>query len=135
MRTSKFELLLDVLMFFALALALFVGISACQGAQLAIAWTDNADNEDGFYLERRTNDGDWAQVATVPALPGKGAVFYADKDLLPDTVYVYRVRAYNTTGKSAYSNSKSARTKLDMPLQLPPIPPTLDSVKPPLVEL
>jgi len=67
-----------------------------------LAWDDNADNEDGFKVERGTDGVSFSEIDSV----GKNSTFYVDSPLSPDTYY-YRVRAFNTAGNSDYSNTAS----------------------------
>jgi hypothetical protein len=73
-----------------------------------LAWLDNASNEDGFAIERCTGNGctNFTQIATVVA----NLSTYSDTALNKNTVYTYRVRAYNSFGNSAYSNTSAVRT-------------------------
>jgi hypothetical protein len=74
---------------------------AQQVPKLTLTWTDNADNEDGFKIERRLGQtGSFTQIGQV----GKDVVTYADTQILVNTEYCYRVRAFNAGGQSAYSN-------------------------------
>jgi hypothetical protein len=69
--------------------------------QLDLSWSDNADNEDGFNIERRNGaSGIFAEIATV----GADAEFFTDSGLTQGATYCYRVRAFNGAGDSAYSN-------------------------------
>ena len=71
---------------------------------LDLSWTDNAENETGFKIERKTGtDGDWVQIG----MAGPGFTRYRDSGAVPHTFYVYRIRAYNAAGDSAYSNEDS----------------------------
>ncbi len=83
--------------------------ATARQAELVIdlSWTDNSDNEDGFKIERKSQDEtEFTEVATV----GGGTVAHADTGLLTSTTYTYRVSATNRAGDSAYSNQASART-------------------------
>jgi len=93
--------------------------AAVSSSRIDLTWTDNADNESGFKIERCTGAGcsDFVQVATV----GADATSYSNTGLAPSTRYSYRVRAYNATGDSAYSNTASAETPATPP---PPAAPT-----------
>ena len=84
------------------------GLSATSvsSSRIDLAWADNASNETGFKVERSTATSGWAQVAT----PGANATSYSDTGLGSSTAYSYRVRAYNTAGDSAFSNTASATT-------------------------
>ena len=81
--------------------------TAISAAQINLTWTDNADNESGFYIERSPNGTNWTQIAAV----GANATSYADTTVSPDTTYYYRVRAFNGSGASGYSNTASATTE------------------------
>lgn len=79
--------------------------SAASSSQINLSWSDNSSNETGFKVERATSSaGPWGQVGTTPASS------YSDAGLAGSTTYWYRVRAYNTSGDSGYSNSASATT-------------------------
>ncbi|MCJ7750413.1 MAG: fibronectin type III domain-containing protein, partial [Armatimonadetes bacterium] len=85
------------------------GLSAAEvsASQINLAWTDNAGNEDGFDIERSLSaSSGFAQIATV----GANVTSYASTGLSAGTTYYHRVRAYNSAGDSAYSNTASATT-------------------------
>jgi len=73
---------------------------------IALSWTDNADNETSFQLERSPDSNYWNQVATLAA----NSTTHTDSGLNGSTTYYYRVRAVNAGGESAYSNVASATT-------------------------
>lgn len=77
------------------------------GAALNLTWTDNADNETGFLVERSTNGTDFSQIADIA--PNSQA-FTDNDNLSHGTGYWYRVRAYNAAGNSGYSNTASGIT-------------------------
>jgi len=92
--------------------------------QINLSWQDNSDNENGFRVERKTGvSGAWSQIAAV--LPNVTA--YESNGLSANTLYYYRVRAYNTIGNSDWSNEAWATT----PLQ-PDLTVSSASVTPPL---
>jgi hypothetical protein len=76
--------------------------------QIDLAWADNATNETGFKIERCTGAKctNFAQIATV----GLNVQSYQNSGLTGNTSYRYRVRAYNASGDSAYSNTVAAKT-------------------------
>ena len=75
--------------------------------QINLSWADNATNETGYKIERApTAYGTFAQIATVEA----NVKTYSNTALSANTIYYYRVRAYNTAANSAYSNTASAKT-------------------------
>ena len=66
-----------------------------------LSWTDNADNETGFILERsEDNNSSYAQLAVMP----ENTVAFDDLSVLPGTAYYYRVQATAPGASSAYSN-------------------------------
>ncbi|HEV2296298.1 MAG TPA: kelch repeat-containing protein [Tepidisphaeraceae bacterium] len=74
---------------------------------IALAWTDASNNEMGFAIQRKTGDaGTWQQIATV----GAGVTGYNNTGLAANTRYVYRVRAFNGAGASAWSNEDGSTT-------------------------
>lgn len=82
--------------------------TAVSSSQINLAWTDS-DTETGFKIERCTGAGctNFAQIATV----GANVTGYSNSGLSASTSYTYRVRAYNTSGDSGYSNEANATTQ------------------------
>ncbi len=80
--------------------------------QLNLTWTDHAENESGFRIERKSGGGSFSQVGAAGSASGSGSqVVYSDDGLLPATIYTYRVSAFNASGDySGYSNEASAKT-------------------------
>jgi len=71
------------------------------GGQLNLTWLDSANNELGFSVERSTGTtGTPTEIATT----GPGLTAYTDPTVADGTTYCYRVRAFNTTAYSDYSN-------------------------------
>jgi len=68
--------------------------------QINLTWKDNSTNETGFRIERSPNQLTWTQIASV----GPNATTYANTGLTCGSAYFYRVRAYNLSGNSLYSN-------------------------------
>ena len=81
--------------------------AAASSSSINLRWTDNASNETGFAIERSASGGTYAEVARV----GTNVVSYVNSSLSSGTTYSYRVRAYNSAGYSAYSNTASATTQ------------------------
>jgi FtsP/CotA-like multicopper oxidase with cupredoxin domain len=75
--------------------------AAVNGAQVDLSWTDNANNETGFVVERSDNGGAFAVIAT---LPGLDIVSYTDTNVASGNLYEYQVAATNALGQSGYSN-------------------------------
>lgn len=81
--------------------------SAASSSQINLSWTDNAANETGFKIERKTGaGGTYAQIAAV----GANVTAYSNTGLTASTQYYYRVCANNSTGNSGYSNEANATT-------------------------
>jgi len=80
---------------------------AVQSTEVVLLWNDKSNNEAQFDIEGRL-----ASSSTFTSLGSVGpnviAVFVSG--LTPGTAYVFRVRATNATGSSAYSNEASATT-------------------------
>jgi hypothetical protein len=84
--------------------------------QINLTWGDPNQDETGVYVERKQGvGGTWQQVAEL----GANATSYSDTGLTKKTLYIYRVRAYNDVGPSAYSNEASATTFDDPPAGAP----------------
>src|ERR1043165_3508368 len=79
-----------------------------SGSQINLAWTDNSNNETGFKVERcqGNNCTNFAEITQV----GANATSFADTGLVSNTFYRYRVRAFNGSGNSAYSNIARGKT-------------------------
>ena len=83
-----------------------------SSSKIRINWTDNSNIETGFKVERKTgSSGTWSQIAIV----GANITTYTNSSLSQNTTYFYRVRAYNNTVNSAYSNEASATTPYATP--------------------
>ncbi len=74
--------------------------------RVLLEWSDLADNERDFLIERSTDNVNFAQIGTT----GTNAAMFTDFGLTPGTTYYYRVRATNSMGNSAYSNTDSIAT-------------------------
>jgi hypothetical protein len=85
-------------------------------SEISLSWTDVADNEMGYSVERSTDGINFAEIATVAA----GTTAATDTGLSANTTYFYRVRGTNTIGLGDYSNVASASTVLpDSPPRAP----------------
>ena len=82
--------------------------TAVSANQIDLQWTDNSTNEQGFEIERCTGSGcsNFALVKTVSA----NTTEWSNTGLLANTSYTYRVRAFNASGDSLYSNKATSAT-------------------------
>ena len=81
--------------------------SAATRSRIDLIWADNSTNESGFKIERCAGAGctNFAQIATVAA----NVTGFSNTGLITSKSYSYRVRAYNGSGDSAYSNVTTAK--------------------------
>jgi subtilisin family serine protease len=79
---------------------------AVSSSNIDISWTDNANNETVFVIERKQDGGVFAQLV----LLGENITTYSDTGLSPSTTYYYRIKSLNLVGESGYSNEASATT-------------------------
>jgi uncharacterized repeat protein (TIGR02543 family) len=79
-------------------------VTDCNENSVSIQWTDNADNESGYVIERSVNGGEFTEIKKV----GPDEKEYVE-NLPDDTFHMYRVYAYNDVGNSAYSNDAPAK--------------------------
>jgi FtsP/CotA-like multicopper oxidase with cupredoxin domain len=79
-----------------------------SGPQILLSWTDKANNETGFVIERSVGAGAFTSLITVGPRNNTGSVSYTDTNVSAGTVYSYRVAAVNLAGLSAYTNTATA---------------------------
>lgn len=87
--------------------------SATSPTQVTLVWQDTSTVEDGFQIERR--GGSSAEFSQIGVVAGN-STSYTDTNVLPNTAYAYRARAFNGTGLSAYSNEASVITPATSPV-------------------
>jgi FtsP/CotA-like multicopper oxidase with cupredoxin domain len=75
------------------------------GPQVSLSWTDNANNETGFVIQRSVNGGEFSDLATRGPRGGTGGVTFVDVNVLAGNTYAYQVAAVNGDGPSAWSNT------------------------------
>jgi hypothetical protein len=66
-----------------------------------LSWTDNANNEYGFEIERSESPNNGFELISTSSA---NIIEYTDHNLNQNTSYYYRVRAFNHFGYSDYSN-------------------------------
>lgn len=69
--------------------------------EVELTWSDSSNNEQGFAIERKSEyEPSWEEIDRV----GPNVNVYYDPNIMRDTIYRYRVRAYNPSGYSPYSS-------------------------------
>ena len=96
-------------------------VFAEQSTVAGLDFTDNADNETGFVIERATEPTaamdpllQFTPIATLPASPGVGQMIgFSDPTVAPNTTYFYQVHAVNGTYNSSLLGPKAVTTPAD----------------------
>ena len=86
--------------------------TSASSSSVQLTWKDNSNNEAGFVIERcdqilrdmssantATCRGGWKTVGSVAA----NTTTYVDKTVTANQTYIYRVKATNSSGSSAYT--------------------------------
>lgn len=107
---------MSLLLIVAVILA-WAPVADAQAASLTLSFTDNATNETGFKVERCQGPAcaPTVQVLLAPARTGTGSHTIPDTGLAEGVTYCYRLRATNTAGDSAYSNTACGVTAISLP--------------------
>lgn len=79
--------------------------SAAQTA-LKLTWYDYTEKENGYIIEQKV-DGAYTQIGTT----GVNENTYYVSDLVAETTYEFRVKAFVDSNASSYSNELTAKTK------------------------
>lgn len=84
---------------------------------LDLTWTCAATNETGYEVWRSLDNTTYTKIATIS---NPTATSYSDTGLTSNTLYYYKVRAYNDYGYSGFSSAMSGTTdaNLDAPTNL-----------------
>ena len=85
-----------------------------DGSDIKIDWDDVANNEDGYFIERSTDNITFAEIDTVTA----GVETYTDETPEAETLYYYRLRTYKDGIYSSCSNTDSETTPAGIPSQI-----------------
>ncbi|HSO75620.1 MAG TPA: putative Ig domain-containing protein, partial [Blastocatellia bacterium] len=81
--------------------------SGASISQVSLIWQDTSNVEDGFQIERRGgSSAEYSQIGVV----SKNLTSFSDSGVLPNTAYAFRVRSFNSTGASSYSNEATVVT-------------------------
>ena len=100
----------------------YLTIDITSPTSFTLNWYDNSNNESGFIIERRTGNGSFVEIATVPA----NTTYYTDSTVTSSSNYTYRVTAFNPFGKArSYTSEVAASASL---LTEPPVSLTVTPV-------
>ena len=77
-----------------------------SAADLTLTWRDNSDNEDGFEVWRKVNDGQWELIAATD----RDTPTFNDGVIPIGATLHYRVRAWNQFGESGFTNEVAIGT-------------------------
>ncbi|MCF7859353.1 MAG: fibronectin type III domain-containing protein [Candidatus Cloacimonetes bacterium] len=72
--------------------------------QVKLSWEDNSNIEEGFRIQRRTENEDFKTIASVPA----NSEMYIDKNTKVHTRYYYRISSFLNRNLSPFSEVKEA---------------------------
>lgn len=86
--------------------SIWLNANANSRTQVTLTWVDRFTNVTGFFIERAGSNNVFSVIASV----GANEFSYIDTDLSPYTSYSYRVRAYNSSENSDYSDIVTVKT-------------------------
>jgi glucose/arabinose dehydrogenase len=76
-------------------------------SSVTLQWIDNSNNESGFVIERKiVGQNEYTSIDSTLANINE----YEDTSVSTETNYIYRIRAYNSTSFSGYSNEVTVFT-------------------------
>jgi len=75
-------------------------VTEVNSSSAVLFFTDNSVNEQGFRVERSTDNKNWGSYLTLPA----NTTTFTDNQMICDQEFFYRVYAYNEFGNSSLSN-------------------------------
>src|SRR6266516_4269995 len=78
-----------------------------SSTRIDVSWEDTSTNETGFRIERAFDGITFAPIGTTTS----NASLFSSIGLRPGIRHYYRVRAFNSTGESPYSNTNQATTR------------------------
>lgn len=80
--------------------------TALPGAKISLTWSDNATGETGYRIDQSVDGRTFFSIATLPA----NSTTFTDSLLSSSTVYVYRVRSFDSTGYSIPDTAANVTT-------------------------
>ena len=104
-----------------------LSVRSTSSTSVFMSWTDKATDESGYKVEQSSDGKNFLQVSYL----GANAKTWNAGSLTKGKTYTFRVRAYNGTGNSAYSNASTVVaggatvTTPTTPVVTTPTPPTV----------
>ncbi|MCC7430750.1 fibronectin type III domain-containing protein, partial [bacterium] len=89
-------------------------VVSLSDSQLKLTWNDNTGFEQGFKVERKTENSTFTEIATVP----KDTTNFVDSGLLTSETYTYRVKAFTNSNFSDFATSQAVQTIFPAPSNL-----------------
>ncbi len=87
-----------------------LSVAVATPSSIRLTWTDNANNETGFQIQRSTNGGArWFAATTSTTEPKTDVTSFTDLSLAAGQTYTYRVRARKDGTYSSWSNLASVK--------------------------
>jgi Abnormal spindle-like microcephaly-assoc'd, ASPM-SPD-2-Hydin len=90
--------------------------TAVSTTQVNLAWHDNSGDEQGFRVERSLDGFNFTEIGSV----GSNVTTFNDTNAFADTIFFYRVSAFNNFGTSDTSNIAFAQTPAN-PIPVNPV--------------
>mgnify|MGYP001040840920 CR=1 FL=1 len=98
-------------------------------SEVNLTWNDNSNNETAFIIEQKSGtDNSWNKIGTL----NPNSTSYSIKGLKSDTLYTFRVQAYNT---AYYTGSLSEECKVSIKALTPPSNLTAKAIASSLINL
>ncbi len=97
-------------------------VSATSSSTIKLTWNDNGTTQTGYDIERGTDGQTFVQIDSISA----NVATDVSVNLVPSTKYYFRVRAFNATQTSGYSNIANTTTKSAPPVSSDPSHPFAD---------
>ena len=85
-----------------------------SSTEISLSWQDRANDEQGYYLERRTSGTSFTTIAQL----GANSTSYVNTGLSSSTTYIYRLRAYRGTETSEAATTEATTQRRQVELQV-----------------
>ncbi|NBC84467.1 MAG: DUF1349 domain-containing protein, partial [Bacteroidetes bacterium] len=88
--------------------------TAVTANSIELSWNDNSDNEDGFIIQRTI--GVRPYYDTIDTVPANITSYTDTSGLIATGTYTYRIRAFNQSGNSPWSELEEIQTPEALPV-------------------